>query len=171
VSTEHDHQERRAKIKDVARGLRELHRQLVDTERAAYEELHGDVGGPGNLLQLLLHDESFAWMRVMSELMVDIDELLDVHDISEADAAAVRVEVEWLISPAEGEVSPFAERYKESLQRDPSLVLTHSTVRQALRALPEASERTTARTLRPHWSARRLESRKSRADKRGQNGK
>jgi hypothetical protein len=150
----------RSSIKAVAQGLRELHKQLVDAERTAYEARHGDVGGPGKLLQLLLHDEEFAWMRVMSELMVDIDELLDVRDITPEDAAAVRVEVEWLISPVEGESSQFNDRYKEALQRETTLVLTHSEVRRALRGLPEAAERAEARALRPHWSVRRLESRK-----------
>lgn len=156
-----DHREA---IREVARALRALHRELVDMERQRYESMHGAVGSPGAMLNLLLHDDEFAWMRLLSELMVDIDELLDVNDINPVDGAAVRREVELLIAPLENEASEFSSRYRSALQREATLVMTHSRVRAAIAKLPTigTGEEVAVRDARPQWSPRRQESRKNR---------
>jgi hypothetical protein len=168
MSQERDDQtgsdELRRTIRAVAGALRTLHRELVEVARAEYEASHGDVGSPGQMLQLLLNDQAFAWMRVLSELMVDIDELIDVRGITDVDATAVRAEVEKLVLSPEGDTSDFAVRYKAALQREPQLVMTHAEVRRVLAALPRAAEadRDAVSAARPNWSSRSLESRRER---------
>src|SRR5665213_2988084 len=52
------------------------HKLLLDGERRRYEELHGPVGGPGQLLTLVLGDPHFGWLKQFSTLVVEIDEAL-----------------------------------------------------------------------------------------------
>ena len=151
-------------VRRVAAALRDLHKALIEVAKADYEGRNGPVGGPSQLLNLVMFDPAFGWMHVLSELMVDIDELLDVEVLGARDAAAVRFEVEQLISPAEGEASPFTRAYVDALQSDPDLVIEHGKVRRALAPLPqpeEAPERP-HREVRSEWSQRRTDARQRR---------
>ena len=80
------------------------------------------------------------------------------------DGAAVRAEVERLVSSPADDASEFAVRYKAALQTEPQLVMTHAEVRRALAALPQAAEadRDAVSAARPGWSGRRLEARRER---------
>src|SRR5881409_1696608 len=76
----------RERLRDLSAGLVRLHALLLDRERRAYEERHGAVGS-WELLQLLLHDEQFAWLRSLSSLMAQIDALVDTDEpVAAADA-------------------------------------------------------------------------------------
>jgi hypothetical protein len=66
----------REQLQGVAAALRVLHRALLDEQRAEHERAHGPVGS-GQLLHLATSDPSFAWLRVLSEFMADLDALLD----------------------------------------------------------------------------------------------
>src|SRR5688572_990394 len=66
----------RQRLKDLRHGLLRLHKLLLDAEHDAYEQVHGQVS-KGELLQLLLNHEWFAWLRPMSKLIVQIDEMFD----------------------------------------------------------------------------------------------
>ena len=59
--------------------LLRLHKVLLDDERAAYERAHGRASG-GEMLQLVIHDERFAWLHSISELIVSIDEMMDADE-------------------------------------------------------------------------------------------
>jgi hypothetical protein len=151
----------RERVVAVAVALRELHRTLVDATRERYEASHGRIESPAELLRLLMHEPEFGWLRELSGLMVDVDELLDLGEITGRDAVAVRAEVERLIaSPSED--TPFGAHYREALQADSNVVVAHGRTRAAVANLPEAgdaeSEWTTAH--RRGWSERRLAERR-----------
>ncbi|HEX8747210.1 MAG TPA: hypothetical protein VF717_08415, partial [Pyrinomonadaceae bacterium] len=77
------------RLRDLRRGLLHLHKALLDTERAAYEQAMGRVTS-GELLQLVLNDEQFAWLRFFSELIVRIDEMLDADEpVAEEEAVSL----------------------------------------------------------------------------------
>jgi hypothetical protein len=128
----------RAAVRDVVAPLRELHLGLVDFARGEYEREHGLVAGAGEMLKLLLHDPAFDWLRTLSALMVEIDELLDEDIVTPADAAAVRGRIEMLITRLDSEASEFSRRYLEALQADASIVMAHAAVRSSLALLPAA---------------------------------
>jgi hypothetical protein len=127
----------RAPVKEMAAALRKLHLALVDHAQQRYEAVNGEVDGAGKLLQLLAHDPEFWWLRTLSILMVEIDEMLDNEELVEADAATVRSEVEKLILSPAKEDSEFARNYVEALQSDPSVVMEHSNTRKVLAKLPQ----------------------------------
>ena len=109
--------------------LLELHRSLLAIVRAGYEKEHGAVASAGAMLQLVINDEAFAWLRPLSALLVDLDDVKIVPD-----AAAARVAVEGLLS---GE-NVFSKRYAEVLEATPAIAAQHGEVMRIVNRLPES---------------------------------
>jgi hypothetical protein len=103
-----------------------LHKTLLDLEREAYERAHGRVDNSYAVLQLVMHDPWFAWLRSLSELMVQIDEMLDAKEpLKESDAIALIDQARILLTPSETG-SGFQKKYFSSLQESPDVVLAHA---------------------------------------------
>lgn len=119
-------------LKDVRHGLLRLHKALLDSEQMTYERINGRVESPGQLLQLVMADPWFAWLRPLSHLVVRIDELLDQEpETTVAEIVQVLAEVRGLIKPSElGE--GFERSYYEALQRTPDVVLAHAQLKKLL---------------------------------------
>jgi len=118
----------------LATELRALHKALLQAARADYEAEHGPLAGATQLLHLVVHDPAFAWLRPLSELMADLDGILDLAPpVSDEEAGAVRAEVEHILSPAAGEL---AARAVALVARDPEIAIPYARVRQLLLALP-----------------------------------
>jgi chromate reductase, NAD(P)H dehydrogenase (quinone) len=128
----------------LARTLRQLHAVLLRRARDDYMKEQGiaDEISPGELLQLAIRNEAFAWLRRLSELMVEIDDVAD--DAATADdpalQAAMRATVERLLAPAAPgeEGNAFALRYWAHVHADPEVTMAHAAVRQALQSWPAA---------------------------------
>ncbi|MEP7345732.1 MAG: hypothetical protein ABI877_10710 [Gemmatimonadaceae bacterium] len=116
-------------LRDVRHGLLHLHKTLLDAERLRYERVNGRVEGGGALLQLLIHDPWFGWLRVLSELIVQIDERMDSDKPPTAGEATALVEqVRSLLRPSEGGDNVFQENYFAALQQSPDVVMAHRAV-------------------------------------------
>ena len=123
----------RQRLENARRGLLHVHRALIETERKRYEREFGRVENSGTLLQLILHDPWFQWLRPISELIVQIDDWLDQDhdstpaspDLAEILLAQVR---DRLMPDAEG--ADFQRRYLQLLQEDPAVAVAHAEVRQ-----------------------------------------
>lgn len=123
----------------TGRTLRELHRTLVDIARRDYERTNLTELSPGESLQLLTTHPDFAWLRGLSELIVDLDVVSDASAAEQAEmAAAARASVEHLLSNAEQPAGDFAKRYWSHVHADPNVAIAHAAVRQALSAWPSA---------------------------------
>jgi hypothetical protein len=115
--------------------LLRLHKLLLDAERDTYQQLWGQVSR-GQLLQLVIHHEQFAWLHRLSEMIVQIDELLHGDEPLTAEAIAdLKIDVRSLLSPGELE-DEFAVKYDAALQGNPDVVLAHAEVVRLL--APEA---------------------------------
>ena len=107
-----------------------VHRALIDDAREEHERVHGAVGRP-EFLRLLLEDLRYAWLRPLSELVIQIDQA----QADEANAGRV----DELLDAARALLVPpspdtaFGRRYADALQRRPEVVLAHSGLVQALR--------------------------------------
>lgn len=66
-------------LKSARDKLLAFHKLLIDRERRELERLSGTVTA-GQFLNLLMHDEGFAWLRTISKLVVRIDEAFDLDD-------------------------------------------------------------------------------------------
>ncbi|HEX8072303.1 MAG TPA: hypothetical protein VF546_20325 [Pyrinomonadaceae bacterium] len=118
------------RLRDVRMLLLRLHKVLLDDERAGYERVHGQVQTSGELLQLVLHDERFAWLRALSELIVRVDEMFAaVEPATPAAAAALLAQTRALLTPDEAG-DEFARKYFAAIQREPAAVLLNKEVRR-----------------------------------------
>src|SRR3982074_23738 len=116
-------------LRDLRRGLLRLHKTLLDQETAAHEGARGSVTR-GELLQLVINHEQFAWLRTISELIVRIDEMLSPREPSlAADAQSLLSQAQVLLTPAETG-NQFQRRYYAALQSEPEAVLAHREVMQ-----------------------------------------
>lgn len=118
--------------------LLELHQALIDATRYEFESAHGRIENPYEMLELVESDPVFAWLRPMTALLLQVDELSEQEVISVEEAAAVRTVTERLVQPPDGTTSSFHDRLRALRQSAPSLVVLHTHVRQALGALPRA---------------------------------
>lgn len=111
--------------------LLHLHRVLLEIERNAYEQVRGRVKS-GELLQLVIHHEQFAWLHRLSELVVQIDEMLFADEpISPDNVQNLIADVRTLLTPTQmGNV--FNRKYYNALQRSPDAVLAHAEVTKLL---------------------------------------
>lgn len=107
--------------------LLHLHKLLLDTERIAYEQVRGRVSR-GELLQLVIDHNQFAWLHQLSELIVQIDELRHADEpVTSETIAALTTDVRTLLTPDElGH--DFAVKYDAAFQRNPEVVLAHADV-------------------------------------------
>lgn len=99
----------------------------------------GEIG-PAEKLQLLTASPRFAWLRELSELMVDLDALGD--DLGPrpdpVTLADVRSAVEILLTPAK-DTEPsdgFAQQYARHLIEDPRVTMAHGDVKRVLSVWP-----------------------------------
>ena len=75
----------RAEVHQLSKSLLRLHKALLDGERVGYERTHGRIASNGEFLQLVLGHKDFAWLRHLSRLMAELDDLADKDDTSAAD--------------------------------------------------------------------------------------
>ncbi|MFL6230395.1 MAG: hypothetical protein ACJ741_16605 [Pyrinomonadaceae bacterium] len=123
----------RQHLTNLRRALLRLHKVLLDDERAAYERVHGRMTG-GEMLQLVIHDEQFAWLRPVSELVVQVDEMLDADEPATPEAAReLFAQARALLTPSE-DGDAFGRKYFSVLQREPDAVLAHRDVSRLLSA-------------------------------------
>jgi hypothetical protein len=114
--------------------LLNLHKTLLEWERAAYERVHGRTS-PGTLLTALMNDPQFAWLRPLSELIVRIDESLEIDALQgpEVDVATVvALAASAIVADEAG--SPAAQRHHQALQDHPDAVFAHRAVTQVLKS-------------------------------------
>jgi hypothetical protein len=133
-----DHQRTIGRLEALREGLLAVHKALLDVARADYEGLNGPVGSPGALLQLLIHDDAFAWLHPISELAARADELLDEDEVPAAEASAIARAARELLAPDESGQG-FPKRYFDAIQSRPDVVMAHAQARRAIDAFGAAS--------------------------------
>ena len=108
----------------LRRALLELHKALLEAQRARYEREHGRVETAGELLDLVLRDASFEWLRVLSALIARLDELADAED---GDAAGeMRSVIDRLRSLVRFEGNAgFTVPYREIVDAVPDALVAH----------------------------------------------
>lgn len=118
----------RALLAEMRRLLLNLHKTLIDWQRADYERVHGRLQ-TSQLLNVMFNDPAFAWLRLMSGLIVRIDEALETRPRPN-DPPKSEIETGLLVATARGLVAPeagteYANRYHAALQELPEAVLAH----------------------------------------------
>ena len=113
----------RALLLELRRLLLQLHKTLIDWQRAEYESMHGRLQTT-QLLNVMFNDAAFAWLRSMSGLIVRIDEALEVKPKKDPiESGPLVAAARELIAP--DAASPYGQRYHAALQELPDAVLAH----------------------------------------------
>lgn len=112
--------------------LLDQHKLLLDRERAIYEKANGPIDGPGPFLALALGDPSFAWLKQVSTLVIEIDEALARR------SKAGQPEVDAIVTQAREMMRPrqqgtdFQVRYSNALQESPDVVILQCRIEKLL---------------------------------------
>jgi hypothetical protein len=127
-------QPEREQLTQVRAILLTLHKALLDSERTAYELVHGKVASPGAFLQLLINDNRFAWLRPVTTLLVEIDESLAAKNPprEKRDFEQLINDTRALLSPSRDADDEFWKRYAGVVQRDPGVAVLHDEMAQQL---------------------------------------
>src|SRR5262245_47997672 len=116
----------RGRLRQLSARLLALHRVLLAWARGTHEAEYGPVAA-ADLLQLLLRDERFAWLRSLSGMIARIDAALDDElPLTSITVEGFGREAHQLLRS--GGASAFATRYAEALQDSPDVVIAHADV-------------------------------------------
>jgi hypothetical protein len=116
----------RQQLQSVRTVLLRVHKTLLEFEREGYERDHGKVENSYQYLQLVMGDPWFAWLRQLSELIVEIDELLAAKEAPpEQTGVALIQQANLLLTPAEAG-GEFQRKYFGAMQLSPEVVLAHA---------------------------------------------
>ena len=122
----------KAAIKHARDKMLRLHKVLMDWDRATYEKEHGAVS-PGKFLEMLLGDERFAWLRVLSTLIVRIDESFDLDDgVSNQMLEGYRQEMKDIFDYQNEEYLEFKENFRRAAPLLPEAVELRDEILQSV---------------------------------------
>jgi len=140
-------------LEAVSRALQSVHRQILEAEGAYL---------PGRtslaLLDKLINDPNWAWLRALSKMIADLDEALAAPaELTPDDAAAAAGHVRALVfGLGEPRDEEFLNRYRPLLQASAALASAHGELKRLIDALPpeplNESEKLHARHV---WAMRR----------------
>jgi hypothetical protein len=117
-----------AKLEALRHALLALHKALLDAQRVRYEKANGRVESRGELLDLVLKDASFEWLRVLSALIARLDELVEAAEEGESPDAGVelRALIDRLRTLVRFEGNPgFTDPYREIVEAVPDALVAH----------------------------------------------
>jgi hypothetical protein len=122
----------RRDLEAVSRALQALHKQILEAE-GAYLPGRSSL----ELLDRLLNDPHWAWLRALSQLITDLDEQLAAPDLLTSNLAAaaagrVRALVFGLGEPRDEQ---FLNRYRPLLQESAALASAHGELKRQVDAL------------------------------------
>ena len=111
-----------------------LHKTLIESERAVYEQTFGKIESQNQFLQLLIKDPWFVWLHPLSELVVAMDEALEGEVPVTAEQVKRFDDQTRTLLRATEQGEGFGRSYYEALQREPDVVLAHAAVTKFLGA-------------------------------------
>jgi hypothetical protein len=116
----------REQLRKVRTVLLGLHKTLLDFERDGYERVGGKINNSYEFLNLVMSDPWFAWLRRLSELIVEMDELLAARESPpESTGVALIHQSRLLLTPLETG-DEFQQKYFKAMQQSPEVVLAHA---------------------------------------------
>lgn len=120
----------KAKIKNISKVLKEVHKQFLEQERILAEDYFQKKIAPFEFLMILTQDKNFAWLKPFSALIAEIDAFSDnSNEISNADLICIKDQIDFLINHPS---SSIYERYKYHLANDAAFILFHSSLKKEL---------------------------------------
>ena len=142
----------RQQLAALSEQLQRLHALALQAER----DIVATPGGVA-LLDKLMNDPQWAWLRPLSQLIADIDHV-GAHPEApgHAEQAIAAARARGLVFGEGEHLQPqFLQRYRPLLQTDPALASVHGELRRQLRDFPVEPENESERLHARHlWSMR-----------------
>lgn len=121
----------RQRLADVRKRLLRLHKALIDAERGSFERSRGPITS-GQLLQALISDPYFEWLRPFSALIVGMDEAMSQDEPISVEQLLDLSRQARALTPTEPQGED--NRYDTVCQRDPDALIAHVELTRALAA-------------------------------------
>jgi hypothetical protein len=106
---------------ELRASLLALHKAVLAAERTQVERVHGALSG-AEYLQLVSDPVRYGWLKPLTALVLALDD-----EEAEDQVAAAR---ELLVPPKPD--AAFGRRYLSLMQREPALVMAHSSLAKLL---------------------------------------
>jgi hypothetical protein len=117
-----------SELKEIRNEMLSLHKTLLGIEKENYESEFGKTT-PNTLLQLLFDNERFAWLRTISTLIVEIDEMYaDKKGIDEALKKELLVQVKLLFDLNSDNFLDFKKKYQANLDTEKTVAEHHEKI-------------------------------------------
>lgn len=143
----------RSALEDVSRQLQELYGAVLSAERR-----FAPSGAGLDLLDRLMNDPAWAWLRPLSSLIAEVDHAMAQDaELSAMEGAAAAAHIRGLLF-GEGDLvdNEFLTHYRSLLQLDHKLASTHGQLRVLVKNLPDESPNESERLHARHqWAMRR----------------
>lgn len=110
-----------ADLRELRPLLLKSHKILMDAEKDIYEANHGPISNKGEYLRLVLGHEQFSWLRPISQLIVQIDEVLMSKQPQSLDRGAELMDEARHLLQATEIGHAFQERSTTTAQQDPEM--------------------------------------------------
>lgn len=121
-------------LNDIREQLLHLHKALLEYQKRMYETTNGPVQNPNHYYQLVVSDESFAWLKTLSALVVSIDELLESKETkTETEINQIAQYTKNILTTTGGN-GAFGTNYTEALKKDDTVALLHGNLMKLLNA-------------------------------------
>lgn len=122
---------------ELSTSLKDLHKALLMLEAKKMEQEIGRKVSPYELLGATMNDPNLAWLRVMSELIVSIDIVVDeTPTLTAQEANKTVADVLNVLEKPPGLIATdFWTRYTEYLGTNPDIIMLHSKVKKVLDSL------------------------------------
>lgn len=118
-------------LRKVRNELLSLHKTLMEIEKENYEAKVGKIS-PNQLLQMLFENGQFAWLRAISGLVVEIDEMLADKKGFDQDLAASLVKKTKTMFDESDHFRGFKVKYQANLDTEGSVSDHHRKLQNLL---------------------------------------
>lgn len=122
------------RLRELRSVLLRLHKALLHSEKAVYEQFYGRIPSSGEFFRLVIEHDWFNWLRPMSQFIVQIDDVLNSKEPMTLGQAEELLEKARAMLQPSIEGSSAERRYYRAIQRDPDIALMHAEATRLLNA-------------------------------------
>lgn len=116
-------------LNDIREQLLHLHKALLEYQKRMYETTNGPVQNPNHYYQLVVSDESFAWLKTLSALVISMDELLESKETKpETEINQITKYTKTILTTTGGGNGAFGTNYTEALKKDEAVAALHANL-------------------------------------------
>ena len=118
-------------LRETSKALIPLHRHLINAAKSDYAFAYSKDVSATQLVDLLQNDPFFGWLKPLTSVIVDIDEMVRA-DFEPADVAAILGRIDAILA---------GTQYIDMLQREVDVASAHAGLRAALQRLTSGNVR------------------------------